>query len=244
MSGKVFVVGIGPGSNDLLTLRAIKAIEKSEVIIGYKFYVELVKDLCHGKEVINSFMTKEIERCKQALQIAEKGKIVSLVSGGDAGIYGMAGLILELVAEEKKDIEIEIIPAVSANNAAAAILGAPIMHDHCSISLSDRLTPWELIEKRLHLAAQGDFVTSIYNPKSKGRPHFIEQARDIFLKHCSEDRIVGIVKNAERENQEVFVSTLKDFIQYEIDMFTVIIIGNSNTRRINDLMITPRGYKV
>lgn len=242
MKGKLFVVGIGPGKNDLLTIRAQKAIEQSEVIVGYKFYVELVKELCEGKDIVNSFMTKEIERCKIAITNAENGKIVSLVSGGDAGFYGMAGPVMELV--QGKNIDVEIIPAVSANNAAAALLGAPVMHDHCSISLSNRLTPWELIEKRLHLAAEGDFVISLYNPKSKGRPDFINKAVEIFLKYKSPETVTGIVRNAERENQSIVITPLDKVLQEEIDMFTVIIIGNSNTREINNKMITPRGYKL
>lgn len=242
MKGKLYVVGIGPGSNDLLTVRALKAVQESEVIIGYKFYVELIADMCKGKEVVNSFMTKEIERCKISIEQAEAGKIVSLVSGGDAGIYGMAGPVMELAVD--KDIEVEIIPAVSANNAAAALLGAPVMHDHCSISLSDRLTPWELIEKRLHLAAEGDFVISLYNPKSKGRPDYINKAKDIFLKYKSPETIVGVVKNAERENQSIVITDLEKMLEYDIDMFTVIIIGNGNTKKINNKMITPRGYSL
>jgi len=242
MKGKLFVVGIGPGKNDLLTIRAQKAIEQSEMIVGYKLYVELVENLCKGKEIINSLMTKEIERCKIAIANAEKGKTVSLVSGGDAGFYGMAGPIMEIV--QNKDIEVQIIPAVSANNAAAALLGAPIMHDHCSISLSDRLTPRELIEKRLHLAAKGDFIISLYNPKSKGRPDFINKAVEIFMKYKSPETVTGIVRNAEREEQSIVITSLEKVLQEKIDMFTVIIIGNSNTKKLNNKMITPRGYKL
>lgn len=244
MKKRLYVIGIGPGSEDLLTIRAKKAIEGSDIIIGYKFYIGLIEDLCEGKKVLSSGMTKETDRCKAAIDAAEAGGNVALISGGDAGIYGMAGPLLEFAGTGSSEIDIEIIPAVSANNAAAALLGAPIMHDNCSISLSDRLTPWELIEKRLTLAAEGDFVVSLYNPKSKGRPDYINKAQEIFLKFRAHETLVGIVKNAEREGESAVITSLKDMLEYDIDMFTVIIIGNKNTKRSGKWMVTPRGYEI
>ncbi len=244
MSGKLYVVGIGPGKNDLLTFRAERALKESTIIIGYRVYIDLIKDFCTTQELIKSGMTKEIDRCRKALDKAEEGNIVSIISSGDTGIYGMAGPILQLVESEKRNVEVEIIPAVSAFNASAALLGAPIMHDNCIISLSDRLTPWEVIEKRLHLAAEGDFVVSLYNPKSKGRPKNIEQTQKIFLKYRDEKTVVGIVRNAERKDQSIIITTLSEMLNYDIDMFTMIIVGNKNTTQYKDKMITPRGYKL
>lgn len=244
MIGKIYVVGIGPGNNDLLTLRAKDALIKADVIVGYKVYIDLIEKIISQKKCIHSQMTKEIDRCKMAINKAEEGNIVALVSSGDAGIYGMAGPLLEIADEQKSKISIEVVPAVSAFNGAAARLGAPIMHDHCSISLSDRLTPWEIIEKRLHLAAEGDFVVSLYNPKSKGRPHYISDTTNIFLKYRDANTVVGIVKNAEREGEKIVITTLVNMLNHDIDMFTIVIIGNQSTKNIDSKMITPRGYKI
>ena len=237
---KIYVVGIGPGKKADMTFRAYDALEKSDVIIGYKTYIDLIKEYFPEKELISSPMKKEVDRCREVVDIAETGKTVSLISSGDAGIYGMAGIMLEIVP---KSIETEIIPGVTASNAAAATAGAPIMHDYATISLSDLLTDWELIKKRVELASQGDFVISLYNPKSKGRVTQIEEAVQIMQKYKSKETPVAIVKNAGREDEKVSTATLGTMLDYEIDMLTVIIIGNSKTFTRNDKIITPRGYR-
>lgn len=237
---KIYVVGIGPGKKADMTFRAYDALEKSDVIIGYKTYIDLIKEYFPEKELISSPMKKEVDRCREVVDIAETGKTVSLISSGDAGIYGMAGIMLEIVPES---IETEIIPGVTASNAAAATAGAPIMHDYATISLSDLLTDWELIKKRVELASQGDFVISLYNPKSKGRVTQIEEAVQIMQKYKSKETPVAIVKNAGREDEKVSTATLGTMLDYEIDMLTVIIIGNSKTFTRNDKIITPRGYR-
>ena len=238
--GKIYVVGIGPGKKPDMTYRAYKAMENSDVIIGYKTYINLIKEYFENKELINSPMKKEVDRCQDALNIAREGKTVSLISSGDAGVYGMAGIMLEIVDDS---IEVEIISGVTATNAAGSVVGAPIMHDYVTISLSDLLTDWELIKKRLDLAAQGDFVVSLYNPKSRGRTTQIEEARDIMLKHKSKSTVVAIAKNIGRDDEEYVLTTLEQMLNYDIDMSTIVIIGNSNTFIKNGKMITPRGYK-
>ena len=238
--GKIYVVVIGPGKKPDMTYRAYKAMENSDVIIGYKTYINLIKEYFENKELINSPMKKEVDRCQDALNIAMEGKTVSLISSGDAGVYGMAGIMLEIVDDS---IEVEIISGVTATNAAGSVVGAPIMHDYVTISLSDLLTDWELIKKRLDLAAQGDFVVSLYNPKSRGRTTQIEEARDIMLKHKSKSTVVAIAKNIGRDDEEYVLTTLEQMLNYDIDMSTIVIIGNSNTFIKNGKMITPRGYK-
>ena len=237
---KIYVVGIGPGKKGDMTFRAYDALEKSDVIIGYKTYIDLIKEYFPEKELISSPMKKEVDRCREVVEIAESGKTVSLISSGDAGIYGMAGIMLEIVPES---IETEIIPGVTASNAAAATAGAPLMHDFATISLSDLLTDWDLIKKRVELASQGDFVISLYNPKSKGRTTQIEDAAEIMLKYKSPETPVTIVRNAGREDERVTAATLGTMLEHEIDMLTVIIIGNSKTFMKNGKIITPRGYK-
>ncbi len=196
------VVGIGPGDIKMLTYEAKKAIEDSAVIIGYKTYIKLIEELISDKEIVSNGMKQEIDRCKEAIEIANTGKNVAVISSGDAGVYGMAGLILELLDVEKSDMKVNIIPGVTASTAAAALLGSPLMHDYCHISLSDLLTPMELIEKRVELAAEADFVICFYNPRSKGREGHLERAFDLIKKHKKDTTIVGIVKNAARENEE------------------------------------------
>lgn len=237
---KIYVVGIGPGKKGDMTFRAYDALEKSDVIIGYKTYIDLIKEYFPEKELISSPMKKEVDRCREVVEIAESGKTVSLISSGDAGIYGMAGIMLEIVPES---IETEIIPGVTASNAAAATAGAPLMHDFATISLSDLLTDWDLIKKRVDLASQGDFVISLYNPKSKGRTTQIEDAAEIMLKYKSPETPVAIVRNAGREDEKVMAATLGTMLEHEIDMLTVVIIGNSKTFMKNGKIITPRGYK-
>ena len=238
-NGKIYVVGIGPGKKGDMTFRAYEAMEKSDVIVGYKTYTDLVKEYYPDKEIVSSSMMKEVDRCTDVLKMAKDRKNVTLISSGDAGVYGMAGIMLE-IADDK--IEVEVIPGVTATNAAAAITGAPVMHDYVTISLSNLLTDWELIKKRLELAAQGDFVVSIYNPKSRGRITQIEEAQKIMLKYKPKMTPVAIVRNARRENEEYVVTTLEEMTKHEIDMLTIVIIGNSNTYVKNGKIITPRGY--
>ncbi|WP_427338817.1 precorrin-3B C(17)-methyltransferase [Caloranaerobacter sp. DY30410] len=242
--GKIYVVGIGPGNMEHMSLMALKAIEKSQIVIGYKTYINLIKDLLKGKEVIDSSMKKEIERCNLTIDEAEKGRIVSIVSSGDPGIYGMAGIILELINKRKSEIDVEIVPGISAANAAAASLGSPLMHDFAVISLSNLLTDWEIIKKRIECAAAGDFIISLYNPKSKRRVNQIVESRDIILKYRKPSTPVGIVKNAKRTGEKVIITDLENMLNYEIDMFTIVIVGNSNTYIENGKMITPRGYNI
>jgi precorrin-3B C17-methyltransferase len=237
---KLYVVGIGPGGLDNLTYKAADVIKKCEVVVGYKFYIELVKEIIVGKKIISTGMKGEIERCKLALQEVENGLDTCIISTGDPGLYGMAGLILELA----EDIEVEVIPGVSAAFCAASELGAPIMHDFCTISLSDLLTPWEVIEKRLNAAASADFVIAIYNPKSKGRKTQIERAVEIIRKYKSGEVPVGLVKNAGRDGNDRKIVTLATVDFEFIDMMTVVLIGNSKTYIKEGKMITPRGYNL
>ncbi|MBE0501792.1 MAG: cobyric acid synthase [Desulfuromonadales bacterium] len=243
---QLYVVGLGPGDLKQMTPACSEALDQSTVVIGYKTYIDLIAPLLAGKEVIASGMMSEVDRCRQALKIAATGKIVALVSSGDAGIYGMAGLVLELANEPESsagDVDIEMIPGVSAVQAAAAALGAPLMHDFSVISLSDLLTPWPLIRRRLDAAGSADFVVALYNPRSKGRPDHLETARRILLRHRAPDTPVGIVRNATRAKEMVLVDTLGGFDLNEVDMLSLMIIGNSQT--VVDhagRMITPRGY--
>ncbi len=235
---KVYVAGIGPGGMEHMTLKALEAIKKCEVVVGYTFYMELIKELTAGKKVIKTGMKGELERCRMAIEEARKGLDTCIISTGDPGLYGMAGPILELA----EDVEVEIIPGVTSAFCAAAEVGAPIMHDCCTISLSDLLTPWEAIEKRLHAAAEADFVISLYNPKSKGRPENINKAVSIISHYKGPATPVALVKNAGREGNERLLVTLGTIDYGFIDMMTVVIIGNSNTYIKDGRMITPRGY--
>lgn len=240
----IYVIGIGPGSKEMMTLEAIKAMEDAEVIVGYKTYINLITEFIDGKEVVQNGMRQEIDRCKQAVEIAKTGKKVAVISSGDAGIYGMAGLILELTSKEETKVEVKVVPGVTASIGAAAILGAPIMHDFCHISLSDLLTPWEIIEKRLRLAAEADFVVCLYNPRSKGRSEHLSKAFEIMGEFKDGKTPVGIVKDVGREKEEKFVCTFDTMDFERVDMTTMVIIGNKSTFIHEDLMITPRGYTV
>ncbi len=246
-SGKLYVVGIGPGSGEHITPRAKRAIEGSDVIVGYRTYLDLIPDLIEHKVIFSTGMTQEIDRCRKAVELALSGKRVSVISGGDPGIYAMAGLVFEILsAEEQKPaslLSVEIIPGVSALNAAAARLSAPLMHDFVSISLSDRLTQWDGIEKRLNAAAMADFVIVIYNPKSKGRVEHFSRAVEIVRRYRKSGTPVGIVKAAMRASERVAITTLEEVLCHEIDMQTTVIIGNSGTFVWNSRMITPRGYE-
>jgi cobalt-precorrin 5A hydrolase/precorrin-3B C17-methyltransferase len=242
--GKLYVVGTGPGAVEHVTPYAQRAIAESDTIVGYGTYLDLIRELIRDKEVFSTGMTQEIDRCRKAIELALDGKTVSVISGGDPGIYAMAGLVFEICRDMACHVlTIEVIPGISALNACAARLGAPLMHDFASISLSDRLTPWELIERRLDAAAMADFVIILYNPKSKGRAGHIGRAREIILKHRSPDTPVGIVKGAMRADERIVLSDLGKMLDCEIDMQTTVIIGNSKTFPWNNLMITPRGYE-
>lgn len=238
------IVGIGPGDRDSLTLRGYQAIQSCQIIIGYKAYLKLLNGLLSGKEIIFSDMTQELSRANLAIEKALAGHEVCLISSGDPGIYGMAGLVLELVrTEEAKKIGIEIIPGITAASTCASLLGAPLMNDFAVISLSDRLTDRQLIEKRVESAGKGDFVMVLYNPKSKRRGEPLKRAWEILMKHRSPETPVGVVRQAKREGEEVFLTSLKDLLSVEwIDMGTTIIVGNSTTYVKGNFMITPRGY--
>ncbi|MBQ7479696.1 MAG: precorrin-3B C(17)-methyltransferase [Selenomonadaceae bacterium] len=243
--GKITVIGLGPGSLEDMTPRARKAIEDARVVAGYNTYIKLIESILEGKEVIGTGMMQEIDRCRMAVETAVGGRDTVVVSSGDSGIYGMAGLVLELVLQypAEKRPEFDVIAGVSAVNAAAAVLGAPLMHDFAVISLSDLLTPWETIRKRVQMAAEGDFVLALYNPKSKKRVRNIEEVREILLRYKSPETPVGIVTSASRDAQKKVLSTLQDFTKEEITMFSLVVIGNSKTYVKEGYMITPRGYE-
>lgn len=241
--GKLYVVGTGPGGLEQITPAALAAVQDSSVVIGYRTYLDLIPDLLEGKEVISSEMMKEVDRTQQALVKTYEGATVSLVSGGDPGIYAMAGLVFELAKEKFPDLDIEVIPGIAALNGCAAILGAPLMHDFCAISLSDLLTPWPLIEKRLNNAADADLVIVLYNPRSKRRQQHIVKARDIVMKFRDVETPVGIVTAATRPNQSVQLTNLDKMLESDIGMQSTVIIGNSQTFNWQGHMITPRGYK-
>jgi precorrin-3B C17-methyltransferase / cobalt-factor III methyltransferase len=247
--GKLYVVGIGPGHHDHMTYRAKQVIEESEVIVGYDTYVSIVEDLISGKEVYRYPMTQEVDRANQAIQFAEKGRIVSLVSSGDPGIYGMIGLIYEILADKKwkrgTGIYVECVPGVSSLNSCSALVGSPLMTDFAVVSMSDLLVPWEMIVKRVEAAALGDYVTVIYNPASKKRVHQLQDTRDIFLKYRNPETPVAIVKGAYRESQAVVLTTLKDILNHSdmLGMITTVIVGNSSTYNYEGMMINPRGYR-
>lgn len=237
--GKLYVIGIGPGGLDHMTIIAKKAIEESEVIVGYTKYIDMIKTMIEGKEVFSTGMRGEEERCREALRLS-KEKIVALISTGDSGIYGMAGLILELMDDE----DVEIIPGLTASSAAGSVLGAPLMHDNCNISLSDLMTPYELIKKRVRNAADGDFIISLYNPRSKGRPHYLKECVDIIRDYREKDTPIAVVRHALRDGQDVKLFTLENFDESIVDMFSIVIVGNSQSYIKNDKFITPRGYKI
>ncbi len=244
IKGKLYIVGTGPGDLENLTPKAISILRSSDFIVGYKTYINLIKPLIEDKEILAYGMKEEVERAKIAIKKALEGNVVSLISGGDPGIYGMAGLVLEILSKNSLDLEIEIIPGISALNACASLAGAPLMNDFVAISLSDRLTPWDVIEKRLHLAGKGDFVIVLYNPKSKGRKEHLSKAKNVLLSYRKSETPVAIIKEAFRKNQEIILTTLKKIDLYPIDMQTTIIIGNSNSFIFKNWLITPRGYEV
>ena len=239
---KLYVIGIGPGEYEQMTLKAIHAMEKSEVIIGYTVYVDLVKEHFPGKEFLTTPMKKEVDRCVMAFEEAKKGKVVSMICSGDAGVYGMAGLMYEL-SEEWPDIEIKVIPGVTAATGGAAVLGAPLIHDFALISLSDLLTPWEKIEARLLAAAEADFVVCLYNPSSRKRSDYLQKACDLMMQYKSPETVCGIVSYIGRDGEHYEVMDLKTLRDTKVDMFTTVWVGNSQTKEINGKMVTPRGYR-
>ncbi|WMT50821.1 MAG: precorrin-3B C(17)-methyltransferase [Ferroplasma sp.] len=239
---KLCVVGTGPGNYDLITPEAIKVLENSDIIMGYEKYIKLIRPAIKNKSLEAGPVTEELERAKKAIEYVLSGKTVSIISSGDSGIYGMAGIVIELVAAHNYDIDIEIIPGITALNSAGSLLGVPFMNDFCSISLSDRLTEERDIIKRIRAAAEGDFVTALYNPVSSKRTELIKKAREIMLEYRNMNTPVGIVRNAYRDGQEVHISTLDKFLDIKMDMVTIVIIGNSMTYRYGKYMITPRNY--
>ena len=241
--GKIIIAGIGPGNKSDITPAVLEAVSEADAVVGYKYYFQFIESFVkEGCECIDTGMKKERERAQQAFDLAEKGKNVVVISSGDAGIYGMTPLIYEMRKEKDSDIEIESLPGISAFQKAASLLGAPIGHDMCVISLSDLMTPWEVIEKRIKAAAVGDFVTAVYNPKSNGRYWQLYRLQELFLKYRSEETPVGYVRQAGREEQEIKVTTLRAFNPEDVDMFTVILIGNSQSYIADGKIITPRGY--
>ena len=242
--GKISIVGIGPGNISDMTPKARRAIETAEVIAGYNTYIKLISELIGGKKIIGTAMMQEVERCQMTIDAARAGKNIALISSGDAGIYGMAGLVIDMILElpESERPQFEVIAGISAVNAAAAILGAPLMHDFAVISLSDLLTDWELIKKRVECAAAGDFVIALYNPKSHKRVKNIFEVQEILLRYKNKNTPVGIVTNAGRLNEQKIISTLENFTNEEINMFSLVLIGNSQTYVKAGFMITPRGY--
>lgn len=247
MLGKLLVIGFGPGSFEHMTKRAQDAIQESDCIIGYKTYVELIQDLLTDQEIISTGMSEEVSRAQAAVRLAEEGKTVAVISSGDAGVYGMAGLVYEVLIEkgwkEATGVSVEVIPGISAINSCASLLGAPIMHDACTISLSDHLTPWNLIEKRIDAAAQADFVVTLYNPKSGRRTRQIQEAQRILLNYRSPSTPVGLVKSAYRDRQHIVITDLEHMLDHDIGMLTTVVIGNSTTFLYDNKLITPRGYQ-
>jgi len=239
---KLSVVGIGPGSFEAMTQRARQALADCDVIVGYTVYVELVKAHFADKEFLTTPMRKEVERCSLAFERAAAGQNVAMICSGDAGVYGMSGLIYEL-SEKYPEVEIEIVPGVSAVISGAAILGAPLMHDFAVISLSDLLTPWEKIEKRLLCAAEADFVICLYNPSSMKRKDYLQRACDLVLRFAAPETVCGVAKNIGREGESTEILTLAQLRDTEVDMFSTVFIGNSQTRALGGKMVTPRGYR-
>lgn len=243
----VYVVGLGPGAGEQMTVRAEKILEACPVILGYTVYIDLVREQYPEKKFLSTPMKQEVKRCQMAFEEAVKGQDVAMVCSGDAGVYGMAGLIYE-VGREYPEIKIEIIPGITAATGGAAVLGAPLMHDFAVISLSDLLTPWETIENRLDAAAKTDFSICLYNPSSRKRADYLKRACEIFLRYKSVDTVCGIVKNIGRDGETKKVMTLAELKDYEADMFTTVFIGNSRTKKSalggQDWMVTPRGYRI
>ena len=240
----ITVVGMGPGDESMMTGQALAALDDADVIIGYTVYLDLLGDRYRDKVFLSTPMKQEVERCRMCFDQARLGKNVAMICSGDAGIYGMASLMLELAEEYGMLDDIEIIPGITAASSGASELGAPLNHDFCVISLSDLLTPWELIEKRLRAAAMGDFAIAIYNPSSHKRRDYLRKACNILLETVSPDRPCGYVRNIGREGTQHYVCTLEELRDTSVDMFTTVFIGNSRSRIIGDILVTPRGYRI
>lgn len=238
----LYIVGLGPGGGAGMTAQAREALQASSLIVGYTAYIELIRGEFPGKELLSTPMRSELERCRLALERAEAGQDVAMVCSGDPGIYGMASPCLEL-AEEYPGVRIELVPGVTAAASGAALLGAPLTHDFAVISLSDLLTPWETIERRLACAAQADFVICLYNPASHKRPGHLRRACELLLRELPAERPCGVVRNIGREGEESLVLTLAELREYPADMFTTVFVGNSQTRVLGDRLVTPRGYR-
>lgn len=240
----LYVVGLGPGEKGKMSLEAIEVIKKVDVIVGYTTYIRLIKELIDEKELVSTGMKQEIDRCKKAIEIAREGKDVAVISSGDAGVYGMAGLILELTSQMDEEIVVKVVPGITASIAGAALLGAPLMNDFCHISLSDLMTPWEMIEKRLHAAASADFVICLYNPRSKGRPNHLAKALEIIQQYKLKDTIIGLAKDVGRKEEEAILTSIAELDETKVDMTTVVLVGNKETYISDNRMITPRGYQL
>lgn len=239
---KIYVTGLGPGASDQMTIRARKVLENCPVIIGYTVYIDLIREDFPDKIFLSTPMRKEADRCRIAFEEARKGQDVAMVCSGDAGVYGMAGLICE-VGRDYPDVEIEIVPGITAASGGAAVLGAPLMHDFAVISLSDLLTPWEKIEQRIRAAAAADFVICLYNPASKKRADYLKKACEMILESRRPETVCGIVRNIGRDGETYEILSLERLRDKPVDMFTTVFIGNSNTMELNGRMVTPRGYK-
>ena len=239
---KIYVTGLGPGAADQMTIRAKKVLEKCPVIIGYTVYIDLIREKFLDKTFLSTPMRKEADRCRMAFEEAQKGRDVAMVCSGDSGIYGMAGLICE-IGKDYPDVGIEIVPGITAASGGAAVLGAPLMHDFAVISLSDLLTPWDKIEKRIRAAAEADFVLCIYNPSSKKRADYLRKACGMILEYRNPETVCGIVRNIGRDGETYEILSLERLKDTQVDMFTTVFIGNSNTMELNGRMVTPRGYK-
>lgn len=239
----IHIIGIGPGKKEYMTLEALHALEQSDLIIGYHVYVDLVKPIFPEKEYLTTPMKKEADRCKLCFEEAAKGKSVALVCSGDAGVYGMAGL-MEYFGQDYPDITIRTVCGVTAALSGAGVLGAPLIQDFAIISLSDLLTPWETIEKRLLAAAGADMVICLYNPSSKNRPDYLRKACELILTHAAPDTVCGYVENIGRDGENSHICTLTELKETAVNMFTTVFIGNSQTKRINGKMVTPRGYRL
>ena len=243
MKNRIYIIGIGPGREDMMTKEAIQALESSDVIIGYTVYIKLLGERFSGKEILTTPMKQEVKRCRLCFEQAASGKQVSLICSGDAGIYGLASLMYEM-GKEYPETELIVLPGITAATSGAAVLGAPLNHDFCVISLSDLLTPWEKIEKRLLAAAEGDFAIAIYNPSSHKRKDYLKRACDILLRVLEEKRPCGFVENIGREGTKAVTCTLRELRETQVNMFTTVFIGNAGSEIINGKLITKRGYQI
>ncbi|MDD6441611.1 MAG: precorrin-3B C(17)-methyltransferase [bacterium] len=243
MKSKIYVVGMGPGKEEMMTGEAIRVLEESDVIVGYHVYLDLLGERFSGKEFLTTPMKQETKRCRMCFEEAQKGKTVSMICSGDAGIYGMASLMYE-VGKAYPETPITVVPGITAASSGAAVLGAPLNHDFCVISLSDLLTPWEKIEKRLRAAAEGDFAIAIYNPSSHKRQNYLKRACDILLERIEPERACGYVENIGREETRAVTCTLKELRDAKVNMFTTVFVGNSGSEMINGKLVTKRGYQI